>query len=145
MTSGPDPTNQTGQSAGPDHQNELQLWANWLQQLAAAGTDISRLLLLELRLAMGDSRRLLLLALLAMPVLLLAWIGVCVLLSWLIYQFSVSVTLALAGFILIQLAALAGIRAAVGYYRKSLRLPLTRKHLKSFTRGNSSESQTADQ
>jgi len=128
----------------PEGQDELVLLAGWLQQIAASGGDIARLLVLELRLAVGDSGRLLLLAVLSLPLLLLAWTGFAVLVSWLVYQYDASVTMALLAFLLLQLSALAVIHVLIRQYRKSLSLPLTRHHIQSFLGTPDSEPQVPD-
>src|SRR5690554_8089431 len=84
---------------------------------------------MELRLAAGDSGRMLLLALAMIPVAILAWTGLSVLLAWLVFTWLGSVAWGLAGFIALQLLML-GIVAA--YCRKlsaSLRFPATRRQL----------------
>jgi len=116
---------------------DLQLWASWLQQATTISTDIIQLVQLELRLAISDSRRLLVLALLFVPILILAWISFTVLLAWLVYLLNTSATQGLFAFFISQALALLGICLGWGHYKKSLSLPLTREHLQRLTAGQS--------
>lgn len=109
--------------------DELKAALDWLRQLSAAGSAYSRLFALELRLALGDSGRLLVLGLLMVPVALLAWVGLGVLLAWLVYHYSQSVGFALGAFFLLQVVVLAALALACRRYSKSLSLPATRRHL----------------
>lgn len=109
--------------------DELQLWARWLEQASANGSDIFKLLQLELRLALSDSPRLLVLALLFIPILMLTWISFSALLAWLIYLLNTSVTQGLLTFFIIQFLGLVGISIGWKHYKKSLTLPLTRQHI----------------
>ena len=135
MIDNPESVNPDNKAAEPEPLDELQLWASWLQQAAVIGADIVQLLQLELRLAISDSRRLLILALLFVPLLMLAWISFCGLLAWLVFQLNASVTQGLLAFLVIQLAGLACICSAWKHYRKSLSLPLTRQQLQAFVGG----------
>jgi hypothetical protein len=121
----------------PEQLEELQLWANWLQQAGTISTDIFQLVQLELRLAISDSKRLLVLALLFMPILILVWISFTVLLAWLVYLLNTSATQGLLAFFVSQMLALLGIFWGWGHYKKSLSLPLTREHLQRLTAGQS--------
>jgi len=112
--------------------SEIKAWLDWAQQLTVAGGTLSKLALLELRLAVGDSGRLFAVGLLMLPLLFLAWIGLSVLLAWLAYLAVLSVTVALITFLLIQVVALIGLLMACKQYRKSLSLPATRRNLQNF-------------
>ena len=109
--------------------DELKAALDWVRQLSAAGSTYSRLFALELRLALADSGRLLVLGLLMLPVALLAWIGLGVLLAWLVYHYSQSVGFALGAFFLLQLMTMAALGLTCRRYSKSLSLPATRRHL----------------
>src|SRR5690606_39051812 len=65
--------------------DELKSSAQWLEHAALVGGDLVRLAGMELRLAAGDSGRMLLLALAMIPVAILAWTGLSVLLAWLVF------------------------------------------------------------
>jgi len=119
---------------------DLQLWASWLQQAGTISTDIFQLVQLELRLAISDSKRLLVLALLFVPILILSWISFTVLLAWLVYQVNSSATYGFLTFFICQISALIGIFWGWSHYKKSLSLPLTRKHLQRLTSGQSHDS-----
>ena len=109
--------------------DELNAVLDWARQVSATGRAYSRLFGLELRLAVADSGRLLVVGLLMLPVAILAWIGLGVLLAWLVYQYSLSVGFALASFFLLQLTVLVALALACRRYSKSLSLPATRRHL----------------
>jgi len=125
-----DETPRPGGSFGKDGvTDELKAALDWFRQLAGLGGAYSRLFALELRLALGDARRLLILGLLMIPVALLAWIALGALLSWLVYGYSRSVTWGLTAFFLIQTLTLAGLALTCRRYVASLSLPATRRHL----------------
>jgi len=116
--------------------DEFKTWSLWLQRTTEYGSELIQLLLLELRLAVIDSTRLAILMLLFIPILILTWISLGVFLSWLIYLFSSSVTLALFTFFIIQFFCLISIIAGCFYYKKSLSLPLTRQHINQLIKGD---------
>jgi hypothetical protein len=122
-----------------DLQSELQVWLAWLKDATALSGDMLQLLLLEIRLALGNVRRLMLLLLLIWPVLIMAWAGFSVLLSWLAFDSTQSISLGLVVFILIQLVALVAMFQAYRVYRKSLFLPVTCKNIKALMDGRQSE------
>lgn len=124
-------------TASPDDKTEkteqldqLQLWFSWLEQAGTLGSDVFQLLKLELRLAFSDSKRLLVIALLFVPMLMLTWISFSVLLAWQVYLLNMSVTQGLLACCLIQFLGLVGIAMAWNYYKKSLSLPLTRQNIR---------------
>ena len=119
--------------------DELQIWNRWLQQAAANGSDLFQLLQLELRLAVSDSSRLLVLALLFIPLLMLAWVGFSALLAWLVYLLNMSVTQGLLAFFIIQILGLVGVFTGWQHYKKSLTLPLTRQHISQLVGGKKSD------
>ncbi|MFA7553536.1 MAG: hypothetical protein WCY88_04730 [Spongiibacteraceae bacterium] len=118
-----------------DQVEPLQIWADWLRDIATIGADTLQLLQLEVRLAIKDSKRLLVLALLFVPVLMLTWLGLAVLLAWLVYLLDSSVTQGLLAFLIIHVAALIGIVVGWRHYRKSLSLPLSRQHIRQLMGG----------
>lgn len=132
------PEQSTGES------DELKAWLHWLQQGAEAGGTLSRLAWLELRLAIADSKRLLLVGLAMVPVIVLAWLGFSVLLAWLAYQQSLSVTLGLGAFLALQLVALMIMFRACKVYSRSLSLPATRSHIQAFVEGTQRGAPTTD-
>src|SRR5690606_9692920 len=71
--------------------DELKSSAQWLEHAALVGGDLVRLAGMELRLAAGDSGRMLLLALAMIPVAILAWTGLSVLLASLVFIWLESV------------------------------------------------------
>lgn len=114
----------------------LEAWTSWLQQSAVIGHDILHLLRLELQLAFKDSKRLLVLALLFIPVAMLAWIGFSVLSAWLIYSVNTSVAQGLLAFFAFQITGLLALIFGWKHYRKSLRLPMTTEHVGRLLKGN---------
>lgn len=123
----------------PEQLDQLQVWASWLDQAGAICSDIVELLQLELRLALSSSKRLLILILLFVPLLMLAWMGVSLLLSWQVYLLNMSVTLGLLAFCLIQILGLVAIVVSWNHYKKSLSLPLTRQHIHQLIEGEHNE------
>src|SRR5690606_41666494 len=77
--------------------DELKSSAQWLEHAALVGGALVRLAGMELRLAAGDSGRMLLLALTMIPVAILAWTGLAVLLAWLVFTGLGSVAWGVAG------------------------------------------------
>lgn len=119
--------------------DQLQIWASWLEQAGTLSSDVFQLLQLELRLAVSDSKRLLILALLFVPMLMLTWISFSVLLAWQVYLLNMSVTQGLLACCMIQVLGLLGIAMGWNYYKKSLSLPLTRQNIRQLTGGQGSD------
>ncbi|WP_339671164.1 hypothetical protein [Dasania marina] len=132
MSESPDAENSNDKAENTEQLAALQVWASWLQQSAAMGSELLQLLQLELRLAIKDSKRLFVLALLFVPLLILAWLGFTVLLAWLVYLVNASMTQGLLTFLALQIAGLGIIAMAWQHYKKSLRLPLTTQQLRDF-------------
>ncbi|MFT6987433.1 MAG: hypothetical protein ACJAT7_003288 [Psychromonas sp.] len=139
MIENPDPANPHDKAEQSEPLDELQMWTGWLQQSAAIGTDILQLLQLELRLAITDSKRLLVVALLFIPLLMLTWIGFTALLAWLVYLLNTSITQGLLTFFISQALGLMGICMSWKYYKKSFSLPLTREHIQNIIGGQNSD------
>ncbi|GAB3094097.1 hypothetical protein G8770_02050 [Aestuariicella hydrocarbonica] len=129
----------------PPQPEPLDIWSDWLSQAVTAGSDIAELFRLEVQLALGDARRMLLLALLALPMMMLLWLGFAALMTWLVIDYSGSVTCGLLAFVLLHGAALVSIRLLWQRYKRSLKLPLTRQHLQAFMGGmQHNETQTPE-
>ncbi|WGK61151.1 hypothetical protein QAO71_13985 [Halopseudomonas sp. SMJS2] len=111
--------------------DELKSSLAWLEHAALAGGDLVRLAALELRLAAADSGKLVGLALAMVPLLLLAWIGLSVLLGWLVFAWSGSVAWGIVMFIIVQLVALGIMAINCKKYSKSLSFPATSRQLKT--------------
>lgn len=109
---------------------ELKSSLEWLEHAALAGGDLFRLAGLELRLAAGDSGRLLALGLAMVPLALLAWIGISVLLAWLVFAWLGSEALAIVTFVVVQLVAMGIMAAYCKKFAKSLSFPATSRQLK---------------
>lgn len=112
-------------------QEELKASLEWLAQAAQATGDLSRLALLELRLAVGDSGRLVILSLVMIPVFLLAWTGLSVLLAWSAFAWLGSVALAIGVFTGLQVVILGVLLMYWRKYARSLSLPVTSKRLQA--------------
>lgn len=137
---------ESSDSASPDDKAEkteqleqLQLWVSWLEQAGTLSSDVLQLLKLELRLAFSDSKRLLVIALLFVPMLILTWISFSILLAWQVYLINMSVTQGLIACCLIQLLGLVGVAIVWNYYKKSLSLPLTRRNISQLIGRQSSD------
>lgn len=139
MIEPPTAKNPDDKAANTEQLDALQVWTDWLQQSATVGADIFHLLQLELQLAIKDSKRLLLLALIFIPVLILTWIGFTLLLAWLVYLLDTSVTQGLLAFFIVQLGALSIILMSWKHYKKSLSLPLTTAQISKLVGGQSSD------
>mgnify|MGYP003625293307 FL=1 len=139
MIENPETASSEDSTVKSEQLDELQVWASWLRQAEAIGSDIFELLLLEVRLAVSDSKRLLVLALLFLPMLMLTWIGLSILLAWLVYLLNMSVTQGLLTFFMIQFLGLIAIAMGWNHYKKSLTLPLTRQHIRQFVGGESND------
>lgn len=139
MIEPPTAKNPDDKAANTEQLDALQVWTDWLQQSATVGADIVHLLQLELQLAIKDSKRLLLLALIFIPVLILTWIGFTLLLAWLVYLLDTSVTQGLLAFFIVQLGALSIILMSWKHYKKSLSLPLTTAQISKLVGGQSSD------
>tara|TARA_R110002050_G_scaffold9504_2_gene33454 strand:+ start:30186 stop:30608 length:423 start_codon:yes stop_codon:yes gene_type:complete len=135
MSDKPDTTSPDDKAKNSATLDDLQVWGSWLEQVGTISADIFQLLQLELRLAISDSKRLFVLALLFVPVLILTWLGFSVLLAWQVYLLNMSVTQCLLAFCIIQILALLSMIVGWNYYKKSLSLPLSRQHIRRFIGG----------
>lgn len=108
--------------------DELKSSFEWLEHAALAGGDLVRLAGLELRLAAGDTGRLLALGVAMIPLALLAWIGLSVLLAWLVFAWLGSEALAIVTFIVVQVITIAVMLAYCKKFAKSLSFPATSRH-----------------
>ncbi len=110
-------------------------WRELLNLTADMGTDLGHLLLLELRLALSSAGRIVILALVCLPLLFLAWLGLSTLPAVLLYQWSGSAALAVFLFLMIQVLALGLAGAALARYSRALSLPNTRRQLRNLVNG----------
>lgn len=132
-----------GKAPEPE-ENELQAWLDWFKHAASAGGDLAKLARMELSLAVGDTKRIILLALLAIPLAVFTWVGLSALLAWLVYIPTQSVSGAIGVFIAVQVIPLLIIAVSIKRYRKSWEFAATREHLKAFKEGAESAAQTTD-
>lgn len=131
-----DSTPESGDVGGQEQRklplkDELTSSLEWLEHAALASGDLVRLAGLELRLAAGDSGRLLALGLAMVPIALLAWIGLSILLSWLVYAWLGSAALAIVTFIAVQLVTMGIMVAYCKKFAKSLSFPATSRQFKT--------------
>lgn len=110
-------------------QDELSAWLDWFRQLYALGSALSVLASAEIRLASGDLRRLLVLGLFLFPIILFAWLGLSVFISWLVYTQSGLPGAGFFAFFAVQVVAIVYMRFLFKKYRRSLTLPTTRRYL----------------
>lgn len=145
-----DNTPESGDAGGQQQEQqpllgELKSSLEWLEHAALAGGDLVRLAGLELKLAAGDSGRLLVLGLAMIPLVLLAWIGLSVLLAWLVFAWLGSVALAIVTFIVVQVITIGIMLACCKTFAKSLSFPATSRHwqaLKEQTHGTQGTGKT---
>ncbi|GAB3291228.1 hypothetical protein GCM10027297_37010 [Parahaliea aestuarii] len=102
-----------------------------MQLLVDTGADLGQLTLLELRLAIKNLGRMVVLALLFLPLVLLIWLGLSLLPALALYQATASLVQAAAMFLLIQVLALAALCMLWLRYRRSLSLPRTREQVRA--------------
>lgn len=114
-------------------QLEIDAWLRWLADLRDAGSALLRLLAAELRLASSDLKRFLLLSLLVLPLVVLAWLGLALFLSWIVYALTGSLGGGFAGFFLLHVGILLFIRRQLKRYKQRMSLPETRKYISVIT------------
>lgn len=116
---------------------ELLAWLETVQSVAGVGGTLARLFHAEVRLALSSVRRLLVVGLVIVPLMLFAWLGFSILMSWLLYWASVqsiasdsAIAAALFGFFFLQVGAIYLMSRLWSGYRKHLHLPATRRQLR---------------
>lgn len=124
----------------PDLLDDVGVLMELLQSAAATGSDIIGLLQLELRLAVIDIKRLLLLAKLFIPMLVLSWMSLSSVLAWHVYLLNASISQGLWFLCIFQFLGLLCIGVGLKTYQKSLTLPLTRQHIRQILKGKERES-----
>lgn len=125
-------------------EDEVQAWIEWFKHAASAGTDLAKLAKMELSLALGDTKRMVILALVAVPLMILAWVGLSVMVGWWVFLPSGSVAGAIGAFIAVQVIPLLWIGWSIKRYRESWSFAATREHLKAFKEGAESAAKTTD-
>ncbi len=123
----------------PDLFDEMNVLMAWLQSVASTGSEIVDLFQLELRLAITDVKRLIVLIKLLLPMLILAWISLSAVLSWHVYLLNTSVSQGLWCLCILQFLGLFGIAMGLKKHQRSLTLPLTRQHIRTFVEGQKRE------
>jgi hypothetical protein len=116
----------------------------WFRQTLVAGTELANLFRLELQLTLGDARRLVLVSLAIVPMVLLSWISLGVLASWLVYDYSGSVALGLGTFALLQLLVLGYLASQAMRFKRQLGFRRTKAHAKSIMQGVKGETPRTD-
>lgn len=127
---------------GGDDREELGLtpFASYAKEAMVVGSSLATLLQLELRLAAQDLGRLLVLALLLLPVLLLAWTSFCAGVSWFLYRYFEEPAAAFLTFLSLQMLALGGMAWLANRYRGSLSFPRTKEFVQTLARSKKVES-----
>lgn len=113
-------------------QQEIDAWLRWLADLRDAGSALLRLLAAELQLATSDLKRFLLLSLLVLPLAVLAWLGLALFLSWIVYVMTGSIGGGFAGFFVLHASLLLLISRQLKRYKQGMTLPETRKYIGVF-------------
>lgn len=116
----------------------------WFRQTLVAGAELANLFRLELQLTLGDARRLALVGLAIVPMLLLSWISLGVLASWLVYDYSGSVALGIGTFTLLQLLVLGYLVSQAIRFKRQLGFRRTKEHAKRIMQGAKGETPTTD-
>ena len=124
---GPDKT----ESGVDNKQTDLRASVDWLQSVAALLLAVARLGLAEVSLAREDLGRIILISIVLLPLVLLTWIALSVLLSWLVFVWTLSATYALVMFTAIQLVTVLLLLSKLKTCRHSLSLPATRAQIKT--------------
>lgn len=122
--------NQTEPGAG-NSQSDLSAALGWLQSMGVLIAALLRLGAAELSLAKEDFGRLILVCLLIVPLFLLTWVALSVLLSWVMFELTLSATAGFATFAAIQLVTSLVLIRQFKTYRHSLTLPATRAQIRS--------------
>ncbi|MFN2288704.1 MAG: hypothetical protein ABR578_10280 [Chromatocurvus sp.] len=130
----------SGPSDTGDPQAQLKAWLALGTQALAVVEQFASLLRLELGLAVADAGRLVMVVLAIIPLVFFAWLGLGLLLAWLVYAASTSVTLALVAFLLLQAGTLVLLLSAARRFQRSLGLPATRRQWQALMRAPSAAS-----
>ena len=144
MSEIPGETRPGDERSSPDAQEEMKGWLEWAQHAAVTGKDFAALAWMEIRLAMSDTGRMVVLGLVMIPLAMLAWIGLSVLIAWAVYVPTESVALGLVGFMAVQVIPMAIMGLMIKKYSKSLALPATKRHIQAFKEGLGDGAQRSD-
>lgn len=117
----------SGPSDNGDPQAQLKAWLELGTQALAVVEQFASVLRLELGLAVADAGRLVMVVLAVIPLVLFTWLGLGLLLAWLVYAGTASVTLALVTFFFLQAGTLVLLLSAARRFQRSLGLPATRR------------------
>lgn len=147
MSEVPGETNLKSGDPGRDpepEQDEVQAWIAWFKHAASAGGDLAMLAKMELRLALGDTGRIVALALVAVPLVVLTWMGLSIMVAWWVFLPTQSVAAAIGAFIAVQVVSLALIVWSIKRYSRSWSFAATREHFKAFKEGAEIAAKTTD-
>ncbi|MDF1764679.1 MAG: hypothetical protein P1U57_14865 [Oleibacter sp.] len=108
-------------------------------QTAGAAKELGELFRLELQLSVGDAGRLMLTWLALVPASVLAWISLCALASWFVYDLSTSISLALTTFTLLQIVLCIMLLRLRKRFRNGLGFKRTKTHAKRLIQGMTDE------
>ena len=113
----------------PPDQNKSPL--ELFQILADTSADLGLLALLEFRLALQNLQRMVILALLFLPLLLLVWLALSLLPALVLYQVTASLVLSALLFLVLQVTALGYLRFLMLRYSRKFKLPRTRAQIEA--------------
>lgn len=104
-------------------------------QTAGASKELGELFRLELQLSAGDAGRLVLTWLALVPALILAWISLCGLVAWLVYDLSTSISLSLTTFTILQFAMCIMLLSLRKRFRRGIGFRRSKIHVKKLLQG----------
>lgn len=122
-------------------QDNLTLAVNLVTQAAAVGQGFVSLLGQELKLALGDTLRIMVLSKIYVYLVVLAWLGLTVFISWVVYDASGYGPWSALVFFLLQIMGLLTVHFLVRSLSQSLSLPQTRVQLRTFLGGENEKTE----
>lgn len=125
------PSSESGTSASSSGgvKSDLSASLAWFQSLITMISALLRLAMAELSLAREDLGRMIMGALLFIPLLLMTWVALTALAAWIIYVQTASATLGFTAFAAIHVVAVVVLYKRLNNYKRSLSLPVTRAQL----------------
>lgn len=122
---------QQSQTDSNQNHSNLQTSLAWVESMAALVAAVLRLGLAEMSLARADLGRLMVVAVLLVPLAVLTWLALGVLAAWLVFEMAGSALAGIAAFAAIQVITLLLLLNKVKTYRHSLSLPATRAQIQT--------------
>jgi len=115
------------------------------EQASSATLELTELFKAEMQLTFDDSRRLLLTWVALVPALILAWMSLSALATWIVYDLSTSVTLALSALVVIQLALCTLLFSYRKRFRSGLGFPRSKARAHQLFESMTNETTGSDQ